>query len=183
MFTFLFFVNPTVWYGKKEENYVFLLKLPTFSRIQSVLQNSSKQRAASCPCFSTGYLKLWECAPCRKIAFCRHPLYRRRIEPGKHSWKNNQVDKAKDMIVTQVFLSSVAATLHIQPKGKEGLYEEGEFGIWKQRIPDIYIHINFFFQWFTRKFKNNTALLKAISGFHTSCWHLDTRLSSGVLVS
>lgn len=54
--------------------------------------------------------------------------------------KNNQVDNAKDVTVTQGFLSSVGATCHIQPKGKERLYAECDFGIRKQRISDIYTH-------------------------------------------
>lgn len=98
--------------------------------------------------------------------------------------KNNQVDNAKDVTVTQGFLSSVGATCHIQPKGKERLYAEGDFGIRKQRISDIYTHkLPPPHKWFTRKFKDNTAILKVISGFHTSCWHLDINLSIGVLVS
>lgn len=40
--------------------------------------------------------------------------------------KNNQMDNAKDVAVTQVFLSSVVAILHVQPEGKERLYEEGD---------------------------------------------------------
>lgn len=48
---------------------------------------------------------------------------------GKNKNNNNQVDNAKDITVTQVFLSFVPPTVCIQPKGKDGLYEEGELGI------------------------------------------------------
>lgn len=57
--------------------------------------------------------------------------------------KNNQVDNAKDVTVTQVFLSSVVATLHIQPEGKERLYEEGDLGSESKGFV-IFIYTNFF---------------------------------------
>lgn len=57
--------------------------------------------------------------------------------------------------------------------------------IWDLKAKDLlYLYTQTFsLQWFTRKFRNNIALLKAISGFHTFCWHLDTSLSNAVPVS
>lgn len=57
--------------------------------------------------------------------------------------KSNQVDNAKDVTVTQVFLSSVVATLRIQPEGKERLYEEGDLGSESKGFV-IFIYTNFF---------------------------------------
>lgn len=48
---------------------------------------------------------------------------------GKNKNNNNEVDNAKDVTVTQVFLSFVAPTVCVQPKGEDGPHEEGELGI------------------------------------------------------
>ena len=75
---------------------------------------------------------------------------------------------AKGVAVTQGFLSSVVAILHAQPEGKERLHEEGDSESKSKKFL-MFIYTDLFPQWFTRKLRNSTALLRAISGSHTSC--------------
>lgn len=125
----LFFVNPTVEYEKKEENYVLLRKLAPFSYMKSVWQNSSKQRAASCCYFSTDTSSSEGILLEENLLSIGILCTSGGQSLGNTHEKNNPVDNAKDITLTQVFLSSVAAALHIQPQRKKRLYEEGEFGI------------------------------------------------------
>lgn len=69
----------------------------------------------------------------------------------------------KDVVVTQVFLQFSSSHSHVQPEGKR-LCEEGDSESESKKFL-IFIYTDLSPQWFTRKFKNSTALLKAISGF------------------
>lgn len=144
----LFFINPTVWYGKEGKSYVLLLRLATFSWIQSVWQNSSKAESSyffAATLFSriTQALRVYSLQEYCFLSASSVLVEDKACETLMG--KNNQIDSAENITVTQGFLSSVAPTLCIQPKGKERLSEEVKHGTWKHKFSDIHIHTNFFF--------------------------------------